>query len=99
MYDYSVNYIGPYPYRKYKFDMKTLKSGNFKNKRVLVRCDFNVGMDDTGKITDDYRIAKALPTIKFLAKSGAVVVLMSHLEKDGRVVSLEAVAERLGKLL
>jgi len=79
--------------------MKTLKNGNFKNKRVLVRCDFNVAMDDNGKITEDFRIAKALPTIKFLSKSGAVVVLMSHLEKSGRLVSLEAVAERLGQLL
>jgi len=61
--------------------MKSLKEGNFANKRVLVRCDFNVAIDDSGKITDDFRIAKALPTIKYLAKSGAVVVIMSHLEK------------------
>jgi len=79
--------------------MKSLKEGSFNGKRVLVRCDFNIGMDDSGKITDDFRIVKALPTIKYLVKSGAVVVLMSHLEKKERVISLEAVAYRLEKLL
>ncbi len=79
--------------------MKLLKNGEFKNKRVFVRCDFNVGIDNDGAIIDDFRIVKTLPTIKFLSKNGAVVVLASHLEKDKRLVSLEVVAERLGKLL
>lgn len=79
--------------------MQTLKEGNFKNKTVLVRCDFNVSIDKHGEITDDFRIAKALPTIKFLYESGAVVVLMSHLEKDGKLLSLRPVAARLEKLL
>jgi len=79
--------------------MKSIKEGNFYNKRVLVRCDFNVGLDDNGKITDDFRIVKALPTIKYLIQCGAIVILMSHLEKNGKVLSLEAVAYRLEKLL
>lgn len=79
--------------------MKTLKEGNFKNKIVLVRCDFNVAIDNHGEIADDFRIVKALPTIKFLRENKAAVVLMSHLEKDGKPMSLAPVAKRLEKLL
>ncbi len=79
--------------------MKLLKDGIFTNKRVLVRCDFNVAIDDNGKIVDDFRIIKALPTIKYLIKSGAIVVLISHLEKKGKILSLEEVAYHLGRLL
>ncbi len=49
------------------------------NKRVLIRVDFNVPLDKNNKITDDTRIQRALPTIKYLLKSGAAVVIMSHL--------------------
>ncbi|MFA6376632.1 MAG: phosphoglycerate kinase [Candidatus Paceibacterota bacterium] len=79
--------------------MKFLKDGDFKNKIVLVRCDFNVALDAAGNISDDFRIVKALPTIKFLAKKGAVLVLMSHMEKNGQPASLKVVAKRLEKLL
>lgn len=79
--------------------MKFLKEGNFKNKIVLVRCDFNVAFSADGSIADDFRIVKTLPTINFLAKTGAVVVLMSHLEKDGKLASLQMVAKRLEALL
>lgn len=50
---------------------KTLKDVEVEGKRVLVRCDFNVPMDDKGEITDDARIKSSLPTIKELLKRDA----------------------------
>ncbi len=74
-----------------------------KGKRVLVRCDFNVPLDENLNITDDVRITAALPTIKHLLDNGAKVILCSHLGRpDGAVVpsmSLKPVAARLGELL
>lgn len=61
--------------------MRTLKDFNFKNKRVLVRCDFNVPLDDKGNILDDFRIKKTVPTIEYLMKEGAKIILMAHLGK------------------
>ena len=67
--------------------MKTVRDFDVKNKRVLVRCDFNIPLDDKGNILDDYRIQKTIPTIEYLIKKGAKVILMSHLGKpDGRLV-------------
>lgn len=82
---------------------KTVEDLKVEGKRVLVRCDFNVPMDDNGKITDDTRIVSALPTINYLIKNGGKVVLMSHLgrpkgEADPKY-SLEPVANRLSELL
>lgn len=79
--------------------MRTLNDFDFENKITLVRCDFNVGLDASGKITDDFRIVKALPTVKRLVSEKAVVILMSHLEKKEKLVSLKVVSERLEKLL
>lgn len=81
---------------------KTLKDFDYKNKRVLVRCDFNVPMRD-GKITDEKRITSSLPTINYLLENGGKVILMSHLGRPkGQAkdeFSLKPVAERLTELL
>ncbi len=72
-------------------------------KRVLVRVDFNVPLDENQNITDDRRIESSLPTIKKIIESGGKAVLMSHLGRPkGKVnpkFSLKPAAERLGKLL
>lgn len=82
---------------------KTLDDLNFADKKVLVRCDFNVPLKD-GVITDDNRIVQVLPTIKYLIAHHAKVVLCSHLGKvktaeDKEKLSLRVVAKRLSELL
>lgn len=82
---------------------KTIRDVDMKGKRVLMRVDFNVPLTDEGKITDDTRIVKALPTIKAVLEAGASLVLMSHLgrpkgEKKPEF-SLKPVAEYLGGLI
>jgi len=59
--------------------MKTVNDYNFKNKRALIRVDFNVPLDDDLNITDDTRIRAAVPTIQKVLSDGGSVVLMSHL--------------------
>lgn len=82
---------------------KSLKDLNFEGKKVLVRCDFNVPMDEDGNITDDIRIRSSLPTINYLIEKGAKVILMSHLGRPkgeaNKKYSLKPVSERLSELL
>jgi phosphoglycerate kinase len=83
---------------------KTIRDLNLAGKRVLMRVDFNVPQDKaTGAITNNQRIAAALPTIQFALEKGASVVLMSHLGRpDGQKIakfSLKPVAAELAKLL
>lgn len=82
---------------------KTIRDYDLKNKKVLIRCDFNVPIKD-GIIVDDNRIVQSLETIKYAVSNGAKVILMSHLgkiksEDDKKKNSLKIVSERLGELL
>lgn len=81
---------------------KTVRDIEIKGKKALVRCDFNVPMQD-GKITDDIRITSALPTIKYLVENGAKVILMSHMGRPKGEAKMEytlkPVADRLSELL
>jgi len=82
----------------------TIKDCDFKNKKVLIRVDFNVPLDNNLNITDDIRISAALPTIKYvLDKNPKKVILMSHLGRPkGKVkeeLRLNPVAKRLEELL
>ena len=81
---------------------KTIEDINVTGKRVLVRCDFNVPLQN-GVITDENRLVGALPTIKYLIEKGAKVILCSHLGKPKGEpkpeLSLAPVAKRLSEML
>ena len=84
-------------------DKKTVKDIDLKGKKVLVRCDFNVPMDENRNITDNTRIVAALPTIKYLLENNCAVILCSHLGRPKGEFkpefSLRPVAKELSKLL
>ena len=84
--------------------MATIDSYDFKGKRAIVRVDFNVPLDENGKITDDTRIRGALPTLKKVLADGGSLVIMSHMGKPKGKVNpkfslsqiVGAVSEKLG---
>ena len=82
---------------------KTVKDIELKGKKVLVRCDFNVPMDEQRNITDNTRIVAALPTIKYLLENNCAIILCSHLGRPKGEFkpefSLQPVAKELSRLL
>ena len=85
------------------FSKKSIEDIEVKGKRVLVRCDFNVPLDENRNITSDTRIVSALPTIRYLLSHGARVILCSHMGRPKgefkKEFSLDVVAKRLSELL
>ena len=85
-----------------KKSVGSLKEGDLKGKRVFVRVDLNVPLDDNFNITDDTRIRAAVPTIKYLMQHGSHVILASHLGRPKGVTpkySLKPLVPRLSELL
>jgi len=84
-------------------EKRTVRDVEVAGRRVLVRVDFNVPLDEHGRVADDRRIRESLPTVRYLLEQGAAVVLMSHLGRPGgRVVEelrMAPVGERLAQLL
>ena len=82
---------------------KTIRDIDLKGKKVFVRCDFNVPLDENGNITDNRRIVAALPTIKYLLDQNCKIILASHLGRPRGEVnpkfSLKPVATELSKLI
>ena len=88
--------------------MKTLKDFDLKDKKVLVRCDFNVPIDKNFRVSQDFRIKKVLPTIQYLQENGARIILISHLGRPkeikdkklrSKLFSLKPVVKKLEDLL
>ena len=82
---------------------KSIQDVDVKGKRVIMRVDFNVPLDENGKITDETRIVAAIPTIQYLIEQGAKVILISHLGRPkgevNKKYSLEPVAQNLADQL
>ena len=86
-----------------KLSLSSLDQKDLEGKKVLVRVDFNVPLNESGQITDDTRIRAAIPTIKYLIKNSAKVILAAHFGRPkGQVnekMRLTPVAERLSDIL
>ena len=83
-------------------DIISIKDLNLADKKVFIRCDFNVPQDEFLNITDDRRIRSAIPTIRYCLDNGCSVILASHLGRPKEInakYSLEPVAKRLSRLL
>lgn len=82
--------------------LKTIKDANVKGKTVLVRVDYNVPLEN-GEVKDDTRIVESLPTLQYLLKEGAKIIVMSHLGRpNGKIeddLKMDPVVAKLGKLL
>ena len=82
--------------------MQNLKTQSFKNKRVLIRVDFNVPLNDSQEITDISRISAAIPTIEKIIISGGIPIIISHLgrpkSKDS-ILSLLPISKKLAEML
>lgn len=85
------------------FAKKTIKDIDIKGKRILLRADYNVPINENGIITDDYRIQRSLPTLKYLLEQKCKIIICSHLGRpEGQIqprYSLKPVAKRLKELL
>lgn len=85
------------------FEKKTVHDIDLQGKRVLLRVDYNVPLDGEGRIIDDYRIKKSLPTIQYLLEQSAKIIICSHMGRpNGKIdkkYSLKPCAQRLEKLL
>ena len=84
------------------FDKKTIKDISLENKKVLLRADYNAPIKN-GVITDDFRLRQSVPTIKYLLKENAAVIIISHMGRPKgrreRELSLRPVAKRLSELI
>ena len=83
--------------------MKSIRDVDMSGSRVLMRCDFNVPLDEAGRISDDFRIQETLPTIEYILKRKGRPVLMTHMgDPEGKVVrrlKLDRVKDKLAELL
>ena len=99
----AADLLGHHSQEPFDVAKKTIKDVDVSGKRVLVRVDFNVPLDNDQQVTDDLRIRMALPTITSVLERGGSLVLMSHLSRPkGEVVpamSLKPAAEKLAELI
>ncbi len=90
-------------YAKKPKAINDLSDSEYYNRKVLMRVDFNVSINNNGIIGEDYRIRMTIPTIEYLTKRGAKLILMSHLgrpkSKYDIMYSLEPVAKRLSEIM